>query len=260
MIRVGSALVLVGVVVGTTWWLPPVATLVLAEVVLLVAVVEYLDLAARLGTRPPAVVVALAGAATCAAVGRADAAIEAVLMASTISVGAVAIASGGQRSGAPWPAAVAMFAPLYLGLPLGALVAMRSTQGSEVVLLLLATVIASDTAQYYGGRAYGRRLLAPAISPKKTVEGAITGLAAGTLVLVVVGRWWLPTADVWLRAALGAALAAVGIVGDLFESRLKREAGMKDTSGLIPGHGGMLDRLDSLLFAAPLYYIVLQGI
>ena len=122
----------------------------------------------------------------------------------------------------------------------------------------MLTVIVSDTAQYYTGRAFGRRLLAPAISPKKTIEGAIGGFVFGTLLLVVVGRWWLPAVPLPVRAALGAAIVALGIVGDLFESMLKRSAGVKDSSALIPGHGGVLDRIDALLFAAPVYYIVLK--
>ena len=81
---------------------------------------------------------------------------------------------------------------------------------------------------------------------------------AGTLVLVAAGRVWLPGLDAWLLALVGATLAALGIVGDLFESLLKRSAGLKDSSGLIPGHGGLLDRIDSWLFAAPAFYLFLR--
>jgi phosphatidate cytidylyltransferase len=105
---------------------------------------------------------------------------------------------------------------------------------------------------------FGRRPLAPAISPKKTIEGAIGGFVCGALFLAVVGRWWLPAVPPALRGALGVAIVALGIAGDLFESMLKRSAGVKDSSALIPGHGGILDRLDALLFAAPVYYIVLK--
>ena len=118
----------------------------------------------------------------------------------------------------------------------------------------------SDIAQYYTGRLAGRRPLAPTISPRKTVEGALGGLVFGALVLAIVGAWWLPRVPIALRALVGVTIVALGITGDLFESMLKRSAGVKDSSALIPGHGGVLDRIDALLFAAPVYYIVLQYI
>ena len=120
------------------------------------------------------------------------------------------------------------------------------------------TVMVSDTAQYYSGRAFGRRPLAPAISPNKTVEGAVGGFVFGALTLASAGHWWLPGVPVAMRALIGVAVVALGIAGDLFESMLKRSAGVKDSSSLIPGHGGILDRIDALLFAAPVYYIVLR--
>jgi phosphatidate cytidylyltransferase len=136
--------------------------------------------------------------------------------------------------------------------------AVRIQWGPPALLLLLVTIMVSDTAQYYGGRLAGRRLLAPAVSPKKTTEGAVAGFMAGIAAMVVAGAWWLPGASALFLLVLGAAVVVLGMAGDLFESMLKRGAGMKDSSGLIPGHGGVLDRLDSLLFAAPVYYVVLR--
>ena len=80
----------------------------------------------------------------------------------------------------------------------------------------------------------------------------------GTVLFVAAGAWWVPGMPVLFRAVLGLAIVALGIAGDLFESMLKRSAGVKDSSGLIPGHGGVLDRIDALLFAAPVFYIVLK--
>src|SRR5262249_6902695 len=111
---------------------------------------------------------------------------------------------------------------------------------------------------YYTGRLFGRRPLAALVSPKKTIEGAMGGFVFGTALFAVLGAWWLPSMPWPLRVVVGVTLVALGIAGDLFESMLKRSANVKDSSALIPGHGGVLDRIDALLFAAPVYYIVLK--
>ena len=257
MTRVLSALALLPIVVGTIWLLPPIATLVLAEVVLLLAFIEYADLAAASGVVVPRIPAAAATLATCAAVGLAPAAFPVVVMAGGVVVAATQLALGREERALP-EVAVAAFALVYLGVPIGALAALRIHDGREVVLLLLATIMVSDTAQYYGGRLLGRRPLAPATSPNKTVEGALFGVAAGMIVVLFVGRWWLPALSPVPCLVLGATVAGLGIVGDLFESRLKRASGVKDASRLIPGHGGVLDRIDGLVFAAPVYYTVVR--
>jgi phosphatidate cytidylyltransferase len=157
-------------------------------------------------------------------------------------------------------AAVDLVAPVYIGAPLGMLVALHMRSGPKAVLLLIATIVISDSAQYYAGRAFGKRPLAPTISPKKTVEGAVGGVLCGTLFMVFALPFVFPLTPLAVRVVLGAVVVIFGIVGDLFESRLKRLAGMKDSSHLIPGHGGVLDRIDALLFAVPVFYLmVLQG-
>jgi phosphatidate cytidylyltransferase len=123
----------------------------------------------------------------------------------------------------------------------------------ELVLFLLVIIWVGDSAAYYGGRAFGRHPLAPRISPKKTVEGAIAGLLGSMLVGGFVGVAFL--GEPWLSVTLiSAATAVAGQVGDLAESAMKRSAGVKDSSSILPGHGGILDRLDSLFFAAPVFY------
>jgi phosphatidate cytidylyltransferase len=149
-------------------------------------------------------------------------------------------------------------AVVYLALPLATLVQIRLLAGPQAVFFVMLTIMVSDTAQYYTGRTLGRRPLAPRISPKKTIEGAVGGFVVATAMFVVVGAWWAPTMSVPIRFVLGLALVALGIAGDLFESFLKRRAGVKDSSNLIPGHGGVLDRIDALLFAAPAYYVALR--
>ena len=146
----------------------------------------------------------------------------------------------------------------YLGALGGSIAALRVLEpveeGTWRMLLLLAIVMTADTAAFFVGSALGRHKLAPALSPGKTVEGLLGGLAGGVIGALAV-RWAgfrsLPLAHaVWL----GLGGAALGAAGDLMESLLKRWAGVKDSGALFPGHGGMLDRLDSLLFAAPVLY------
>jgi phosphatidate cytidylyltransferase len=124
---------------------------------------------------------------------------------------------------------------------------------ARVVLVLMGTIWAGDAAAYYGGRALGRHKLAPTISPNKTVEGSIAGLAGSTIAGVGLGTWLLGSPISFLAVAVLVA-AIAGQIGDLAESALKRSSGVKDSSSLLPGHGGMLDRLDSLIFAAPVFY------
>ena len=256
MARVLSALALLPLVIGIIWFLPWWATLVLAEVVLLLAFREYAALATAYGASLSHGVTVVGVAATAVAVAF-DVTLV-VLMASVLTIGIVSLATGRSGTQTLLDVASSLFPLLYLGLPIGALVAVQEFAGREAVLLLLATIMVSDTAQYYGGRWLGRTPLAPAISPKKTVEGALFGLAAGVALMLVIATPGLDRATVPQRALLGVALVGLGIAGDLFESQLKRGAGVKDASVLIPGHGGMLDRIDSLLFAAPGFYLFLK--
>jgi phosphatidate cytidylyltransferase len=151
--------------------------------------------------------------------------------------------------------AMTLFGILYLGLTLGALSMTRLLpQGEWLIFFLLLVTWASDTGAYYIGTLYGRHRLAPTISPKKTVEGLVGGLI-GAIIVAYAARWWfLPELSGLDCLVLATLLTITGLWGDLTESAMKRSAGMKDSGGILPGHGGMLDRLDSLLFTAPVFY------
>jgi phosphatidate cytidylyltransferase len=274
--RVLSALVLLPIVIGTIWFLPPEGTLLLALIAAVLAFAEYAGIARALGVSVPGGIGGAAVVLVCYAMWQADRPSDMpwsrgelafvgnsaylVLMSALIVVGAISVARGRPAPGVLADAAATVFAPIYIGLPLGALAAVRLDSfggGRAAVLLLLIVIVVSDSAQFYTGRAFGRRPLAPAISPNKTVEGAIGGVVFGTLAMAVGGRWVL-AAPLWALALLGVVISLLGIVGDLFESLLKRSAGVKDSSHLIPGHGGVLDRIDSWLFAAPVYYVFVR--
>ena len=258
MMRVLSGTVLGAAFLMAVWWLPALMLLGIAEIVLLVAFVEYSTLADRLNARVQRIPAGAAAMLTCAAMVAPGTPVHVVLMAAFVALGAMVLGSGRAPAAGLQDLGASLLPSLYLGLPLGALVAIHAQKGRTAVLLLLLTVVVSDTAQYYTGRALGRRLLAPDISPKKTVEGALGGVVLGSATMVIAGQWWLPGTSPFWRAALGFAVVIVGIVGDLFESLLKRGAGAKDASSVIPGHGGVLDRIDALMFAAPVYYVFVK--
>jgi len=149
--------------------------------------------------------------------------------------------------------AVSALGLLYLPFLLGHLVWLRYLfQGEWWVLWLLIVTFSGDTAAFYVGQALGKRKLYPEVSPGKTWAGAVGGLAACLVVGVLGGKWLLLGMRLPWLISLSAALAVVGQLGDLFESMLKRQTQVKDASQILPGHGGLLDRLDSLVFAAPL--------
>lgn len=258
MTRVLSALVLLTVVIGTIWFLPPVATLILAAVAAPLAFVEYARLAEALGARVPRILTGAAIVAACLAVGSTVLPLEVVLMSAFIAIGALAVAVGNPSPAVLRDVSASVLPLLYIGLPLGSLAAIRLVGGREALMLLVITIVVSDSAQYYTGRALGRRPLAPSISPKKTVEGAMGGVVLGTAAMTFGGLKVFPAASVSIVVIAAAAVVALGIVGDLFESLLKRSAGVKDSSHLIPGHGGILDRIDSWLFAGPVYYVFVR--
>jgi phosphatidate cytidylyltransferase len=148
---------------------------------------------------------------------------------------------------------VNVLALLYIPLLLGHFVWLRYlSDGQWWVFWLLAVIMAGDTGAFYAGRAWGKTKLYPEVSPGKTWAGVGGGLVAALIAGLALGRWALPWISLKTLACLALLLAVVGLLGDLFESMLKRQAQVKDTSEILPGHGGMLDRLDSLLFAAPL--------
>lgn len=155
-----------------------------------------------------------------------------------------------------------IFGILYVAFTLSCLVPLRFAghdpawaTGRELVFLLFLVVWAGDVFAFLGGRAVGRTLLFPRVSPKKTVEGAVAGLAGSLLVAWVFTRWFWQTADLKTVMLWSGLVALAGQVGDLVESALKRGADLKDSGTLLPGHGGLLDRIDSLLFGAPALWL-----
>lgn len=263
--RVLSALVLIVIVGGTIWWLPPGATMMLAAIAAGLGATELSTLARQMGARVQTPVATFSAAAFCIVLSEAvptePSQLEvllALVVGLSVLVGCVVLATNPPGASVFIAAGVMVLAPLYVGAPLGAMAWVRTIHGPAALIWLVAVITLSDSAQYYAGNLWGRRKLAPVVSPKKTVEGAIGGLVIAPIAGAAIGLWALPKGDVWMLALLSIVLAIAGMAGDLFESLLKRSAGAKDSSALIPGHGGVLDRIDAYLFAAPVFYLFLR--
>lgn len=160
---------------------------------------------------------------------------------------------------------VGVFGVLYVGLLGGYIVAIRVIESpipylpAKLLTLFFLIVFGGDTGAYYTGRSIGRRKLAPKVSPGKTIEGLFGGLAGNIVAVLLAHYWFFPELPLLYGIPLALVMGLLGVVGDLCESMLKRGAKAKDAGKLIPGHGGLLDRLDSMLFNAPVlfyFYIV----
>jgi len=180
---------------------------------------------------------------------------ERVALALTVVVALASRLAAGSLNRSLIDAAVLIGGVLYVGLLLGHLLLTRALpEGKFLIFFVVLVTWAGDTGAYYAGMLFGRTRLAPRISPNKTVEGLVGGLVVATLAAAVARAWFLPSFNLADVVLCGVLLTLVGVVGDLSESALKRSAGVKDSGGIIPAHGGMLDRLDSMLFTAPTFY------
>jgi len=254
MVRLVSGVVLAAATIAAVLFLPLTALIGVAALVAALAAREFLQISGVVAARPQLTAMAMT-VLLCLAVGAQwTIRYELVLLVGLAWLAAEVLGAGSSIQ----HAAAGVMAPIYTGVPLAMLVVVHATHGWRATLMLIATVIVSDSSQYYAGRTFGRHPLAPAISPKKTIEGAVGGLIAGTAFAGAAGRWLLPEAPIGGLLVLGVVIVVLGICGDLFESRLKRAAGMKDSAALIPGHGGVLDRIDALLFVAPAFYVYLE--
>lgn len=209
---------------------------------------------------------ALPVAAAALGLGTAWTAAAAVAPAATL----LGLARFAPEEGPATAAALAAFGVLYVGgllsfsVPLRTVHAPARTAGTLVFFLPVVVTWIVDTAAYFGGRAWGRRPMAPTVSPNKTVAGGVSALAAGPAATVAYAALLLPVAGDPLpglglvpAAGLGLLLAGAAVAGDLAESAMKRECGVKDASDLLPGHGGLLDRMDSLLWTIPTAHLFL---
>ena len=279
LLRLATAAVLIPIVVALVWWAPPIVLAGIAALVAILALVEFLNLGDRIGlgsfklwTYFCAVLIfyaqfslgriethALAGGISMvrdAAGGTLS--IEAALL--IFLFGSVVLGLLTRRPlHEVLPAiAIGSAALLFVVLPFSYIVRLDEVEpvGRQLVLFTLGLVWAGDMLAYFVGKSLGRVPMAPALSPKKTWEGALGNILASMIVAVLFAKWMQTDVITLLVIAGGANIA--GQAGDLIESAYKRGAAVKDSGGLLPGHGGMLDRIDSLILASPVVWLLYQ--
>ena len=174
-----------------------------------------------------------------------------ILLLSSLLVG------GTDQKGAVSRAAITLLGLMYVAGLMSFPALLRSMElGRTYIFYLVFVTWAGDTGAFYVGSTMGKRLLCPSVSPRKTVEGSVGGLICSVLASGLAKFWFWEGLGVVEVVVMGLGLGVMGQVGDLCESMLKRSFGVKDTGALIPGHGGLLDRVDSLLFTGPVLYVV----
>lgn len=251
--RVVTGLLLAGLVLVILLWLSPAVAVGAVMVAVAAGAWEWAGLAGA-ASRTGRIAYAAAVMACVALAWSSATAVLALLWCAAawwlLATAWVVFAPGAGGRWATGAAGFAVLVPAALGL--GKLAAIVP-DGQLLLLFLLVLIAAADVGAYFGGRAFGRRKLAPRVSPNKTWEGFWSGvIAAGCA--AAAGGWLLgEQSPAWIAVCIVAALASVA--GDLVESMFKRQAGLKDSSGLLPGHGGVLDRLDSLSAAAPVFLL-----
>ncbi len=264
--RVVTALVALPLVYGAVVWLPTSLFAILIGVVVVLAQMELYAMALSpaernawgAGRLPVFAVGVLGGAGLVAIVAHQGAwgpSLPLTATALVLGIAVAALAYGRDFRVATADAAFALFGVWYVAWLLGQVILLRNVpRGEWLVLFVLWVTWLADAAAFYVGRLWGRTPLAPRVSPRKTVEGAIAAIVGGVAAAVVGAVWFVPNFSWGEAGVVGAVVAAAGMAGDLVESVIKRGAGVKDSGVLIPSHGGLLDKIDGLLFTAPVIY------
>lgn len=247
------------ILVASLWWV----FVLLAVVSMVLGLWEFYALAKRLQLKPDPAAGFLAGAAILTISLQTRDEIAVVLIQFVIIILTAGTLVAATLRGAPFDKLIASTGATILGvlyIPfLGShLISIRTgfdpTLSAHLLSFFFLVLMGADSGAYYIGRAFGKHKLAPTISPGKTWEGAIGGVLAALAMSALAHFWFFRELPLKYILPLGVLMTLIGILGDLAESALKRSAGAKDAAKLLPGHGGMLDRLDSLLFNAPVIY------
>src|SRR5688500_11065332 len=246
------------ILIASLWWL----FVLLAVAAMVLALLEFYLLAKKLQLKPDPAIGYVAGAAlvTISLLNDPASVLLALFVIIALTIVTLVVAT---LSGAPFDKMIAsagatILGVLYIPLLGSHLVSLRTgfdpTLSAHLLSFFFMVLMGADAGAYYVGRAFGKHKLAPSISPGKTWEGAVGGVLAALAMGALAHFWFFRELPLKYILPLSVVMTLVGIFGDLAESALKRGAGAKDAANILPGHGGLLDRLDSLLFNAPLIY------
>ncbi len=247
------------ILISSLWWL----FVLLAVAAMVLGLWEFYLLAQKLQLKPDRSAGYIAGAAILTISLQNDPAVNVLLVQFVIIVLTAGTLIAATLRGAPFDKMIGatgatILGVLYIPLLGSHLVSLRTgftqTLSMHLLSFFFLVLMGGDAGAYYVGRALGKRKLAPSISPGKTREGAVGGIVAALAMATLAHFWFFRELPLKYMLPLAAVMTVVGIFGDLAESALKRGAGAKDAANILPGHGGILDRLDSLLFNAPLIY------
>lgn len=247
------------ILISWLWWL----FVALAAAAMVLGLWEFYLLAKRLQLKPDPVPGFVAGAALITISLQKEPFLNFLLFLVVVIVLVIVTLTAAMLRGAPFDKMIGstgatILGVLYVALLGTHLVLIRTgfepTLSAHLLSFFFLVLMGSDAGAYYIGRAFGKRKLAPKISPGKTWEGVFGGVAAALAMATLAHFWFFRELPLKWMLPLALAMSIVGILGDLVESALKRSASAKDAASILPGHGGLLDRLDSLLFNAPLIY------
>ncbi len=256
--RVATALVLIPVVVAIVLFAPPLVILAVVAALTFISLIEYNRLTAKIyGGRGSAVVISLGGVIVTLCIYLTGSALAPVVLIAALLISLFSAIPGASDLRAAVEEAVFKIGGIiYISLPLSYfLLLAEAPKGRLWLLFFLIVIWCNDSLAYVFGRALGRRKLCPAISPGKTIEGAAGGIASG-LVAACVFNAISPLTGFGAVVLIALVTGCLSIVGDLFESVIKRGAGEKDSGTIVPGHGGLLDRIDSIFFSLPALYVL----
>ncbi|MFQ6037230.1 MAG: phosphatidate cytidylyltransferase [Candidatus Aminicenantales bacterium] len=259
--RLPTAIVLLAIVFVAIQYFSNLGFFIILQVVILAALVEFYNLARRRHHAPrPALGVVLALIIGLSFLLDGLDLGLALLIALLLSGAYFVLAIRRLEDLVVFPSAIALtfFGALFLSFMLNHIYLLRLEHGPYLVYFLLAVIFIGDTGAYFTGKLLGNHKMAPLASPRKTWEGSFGGLVFAGLTGIGVRAVFLPEAAVWKTVVFALGVHIVAQVSDPLESLFKRAAGVKDSSNLLPGHGGMFDRVDSLILAAPFFYYLLK--